>query len=154
MPIAPDALAALAADFAIGMPPIRGRRVQRLLKREVGGADHALIVALEGGRRAVLAFSASGAAFCATDGRGPSAAVVRWLHGSATGQEAAYELLKDALPLLGEVSVSLAGLLGPGRARPCDGRIPAGARDAFRMAMEALTLPAMSPARIGKAGSR
>ena len=100
MPIQPDALASLAGDYAKAMTSIRGRRVQRLLKREFGGADAVTVVQLDDGTRAVLGVSSSGAALCATDGRGKEAAVLKWLHGSDEGIEDRFDLLKDSLPLV------------------------------------------------------
>ena len=110
MPIDPDTLALLASDYAKGMTSIRGRRVQRLLKREFAGAERVLVVPVDGSVAAVLGLSASGAALCATDGRGPHAAVLKWLHGSAQGLETRFDLLKDSLPALGvnAVPISLA----------------------------------------------
>ena len=107
MPIDPTVLAALASDYAKPMTSIRGRRVQRLLRREFAGADRVLTVRLASGRPAVLGVSASGAALCATDGTGPHASVIKWLHGSAQATEARFDLLKDSLPLLSTHSVAL-----------------------------------------------
>jgi hypothetical protein len=110
MQIRPDALSSLASDYAKDMTSIRGRRVQRLLKREFAGADEVMVVRLEDdGARAVLGLSASGAALCATHGRGTHAAVLRWLHGSAAGIEDRFDLLKDSLPLLASTPVPVAG---------------------------------------------
>jgi hypothetical protein len=61
MPIDPDALTSLAGGYAKGMTSIRGRRVQRLLKREFAGADYVLVLQLESGAAAVLGLSARGA---------------------------------------------------------------------------------------------
>jgi len=103
-------LAALASEYAQGMTSIRGRRVQRLVKREFAGAAHVKIVDFGSGGRAVLGASASGAAWCATDGRGSHAAVVSWRHGSREGVETRYDLLKDSLPALETRTVPLADL--------------------------------------------
>jgi hypothetical protein len=39
MPINPDALSSLAREYAKDMTSIRGRRVQRFLRREFAGAE-------------------------------------------------------------------------------------------------------------------
>lgn len=100
MPIDATALSLLAADYAKSMTSIRGRRVQRLLKREFGGAEYVVVVQVGAAMPAVLGLSASGVAFCATDGRGKRASVIKWLHGSTEAVEADFDLLKDSLPLL------------------------------------------------------
>ncbi len=100
MPIDATALSSLAAAYAKGMTSIRGRRVQRLLKREFAGAEYLFIVELSSGRSAILGLSETGAAFCATDGRGKQASVVKWLHGSKEALEVRFDLLKDSLPAL------------------------------------------------------
>ena len=112
MPIDSDTLSSLASDYAKGMTSIRGRRVQRLLKREFAGADHVLMLHLGSGTTAILGLSDRGAAFCATDGRGKQASVVKWLHGSTKALQTDFDLLKDSLPVLGIKSLPLAGLLG------------------------------------------
>jgi hypothetical protein len=101
MLIAPELLSSLASDFAKDMTSIRGRRVQRLLKREFAGAEHVLIVDGGSGTAAVLGVSASGAAFCATSGKGKQASVIKWLHGSTQALQTDFDLLKDSLPVLG-----------------------------------------------------
>lgn len=114
-PIDPDALAALAAAYAQGMTSIRGRRVQRLVRREFAGAVHVLLAGCDApaaGRLScvVVGFSPAGAALCATDGTGPRASVVKWRHGDAQAVEAFYDLLKDSLPQVEERAVPLAEL--------------------------------------------
>jgi hypothetical protein len=109
MPIDSDTLSSLASDYAKAMTSIRGRRVQRLLKREFSGAEYVLMVEVGNGI-AVLGLSESGAAFCATDGRGKHASVLKWRHGSAEALETHFDLLKDSLPVLGTKSSPLAGL--------------------------------------------
>ena len=109
MPIDADALACLASDYAKGMTSIRGRRVQRLLRREFAGAEQVRLVRDESGTAAVLGFSPGGGAFCCTDGRGGHASVVRWRHGSTEALESRYDLLKDSLPLLGSHAATLEG---------------------------------------------
>lgn len=100
MAIDPSLLAALAADYTKDMTSIRGRRVQRLLRRELAGADQVLRVQLVSGEASVLGLSSSGAALCTTDGTGPHAALLRWRHGSETVEETQHDLLKDSLPVL------------------------------------------------------
>ena len=77
MPIDPDALSSLASEYAKDMTSIRGRRVQRLLKREFAGADYVLLAQVGSDTAAVLGLSASGAALCATDGTGKQASVFK-----------------------------------------------------------------------------
>ena len=107
MPIDADALSAVAAEYAKGMTSIRGRRVQRLLKREFAGADHVLIANVASGGSALLGFSESGVGFVATDGRGSQASVRKWLHGSKDATEVQFDLLKDSLPVLRTRTISL-----------------------------------------------
>ena len=57
MPIDPDTLASLASEYAKDMTSIRGRRVQRLLRREFAGAEYVLMVQLGPGVPAVLGLS-------------------------------------------------------------------------------------------------
>lgn len=104
-------LAALAADYARGMTSIRGRRVQRLIRREFAGAEQVSTVTLPSGMPAVHGWSAAGAAVCATDGRGRQASVFKWLHGAAEAVEARFDLYKDSLPVLGEDRLPLEPLL-------------------------------------------
>lgn len=107
MPISPEALAQLASDYARPMTSIRGRRIQRLIKREFAGADQVMIVNDGRGLATVMGVSASGAATCTTDGRGPSVSVIKWLHGADEGVETRYDLLKDSLPELSSTPVPL-----------------------------------------------
>ncbi len=101
MPIDADTLSSFAAGFAKGMTSIRGRRVQRLLKREFKGVDHVLLVEVGAGANAVLGLCASAAAFCATDGRGKHASVITWSPGATSALETRFDLHKDSLPALG-----------------------------------------------------
>jgi hypothetical protein len=138
MPINSNILSSLANHYAQGMTSIRGRRVQRLLKREFAGAEHVLMVRVGSGATAVLGLSATGAAFCATDGRGKHASVVKWLHGSAEALETRFDLLKDSLPALGTMSLPLADLRGKARVRVSAGSIPPQARALAALALQAL----------------
>lgn len=113
MPIHPDTLSAVASEYASGMTSIRGRRVKRLLKREFAGADRVSVVETGSGTPTVIGVSASGAALCATDGRGRQASVVAWLHGSTEARETCFDLLKDSLPVLSSRSLPLAGVCIP-----------------------------------------
>ena len=121
MPIDANALSALAAEYAKGMTSIRGRRVQRMLKREFAGAEYVLIVDVASGGRAVLGLSETGAGFVATDGRGRHVFVSKWLYGSKQAVEVQFDLLKDSLPGLRSRTVPLTRL-----PRRNDLHIPAG----------------------------
>lgn len=110
MPVQPDTLSSLASTYVKGMTSIRGRRVQRLLKREFAGAEYVFVLDASLGTAAVLGVSQNGAAFCATDGRGKQVSVVRWVHGSTEAHHTQYDLLKDSLPALSSGSLPLAGL--------------------------------------------
>jgi hypothetical protein len=140
MPIDPGALSALAADYAKGMTSIRGRRVQRLLTREFAGADHVLLMQVGADTAAVLGLSASGAAFCCTDGRGRQASILKWLHGSTEAVEAAFDLLKDSLPLLDAKALPLARLPGTDLAHLSPDSVPSEARALASRAIQALNL--------------
>jgi hypothetical protein len=110
VPIDPETLSSLASAYAKDMTSIRGRRVQRLLMREFGGADCVLPARLGAGTPAVLGLSAHGAALCATDGTGKQATVFKWLHGAAEALESQFDLHKDSLPLLGSAPIPMARL--------------------------------------------
>jgi hypothetical protein len=110
MPIDPDALVSLASAYAKDMTSIRGRRVQRLVKREFGGADHVAIVDVGSSIPAVIGVSDSGAAYCATNGTGKHATVIKWLHGAPDALASDFDLLKDSLPLLNARPVSMSDL--------------------------------------------
>jgi hypothetical protein len=138
VPIDPDTLSFLASDYAKGMTSIRGRRVQRLLKREFAGAEYVLIVQAGSGTTAVLGLSASGAAFCATDGRGKQVSVVKWLHGSTEALETHFDLLKDSLPVLDTRSLPLADLGRQAHLRVPVRSVPPQARALVSMALQAL----------------
>jgi hypothetical protein len=97
VPIDPQSLSSFASEYAKAMTSIRGRRVQRLLKREFGGADCLLPARTGSGAPAVLGLSAHGAALCATDG-------------ATQADQLQFDLHKDSLPLLGCISVPLARL--------------------------------------------
>ena len=138
MPIHPDALSSLASGYAKGMTSIRARRVQRLLKREFAGAEHVLVVQVGSGTSAVLGLSARGAAFCATNGRGKQASVVKWLHGSGQALEVSYDLLKDSLPVLSTDSLALPGLAEETHWCISAGSVPPEARPLVATAIQAL----------------
>ena len=113
MTINPDTLSSLASEYAQSMTSIRGRRVQRLLKREFAGADEVAIVNAAAGAvpTAVFGLSATGAALCATDGTGKHASVIKWRHGARRALETRFDLWKDSLPVLGTSSRPLADSL-------------------------------------------
>ena len=138
MPIDATSLSALATDYAKGMTSIRGKRVQRLLKREFAGAEYVLIVEGASGGRAVLGLSESGAGFTATDGRGRHASVSKWLHGSKEATEVQFDLLKDSLPVLGSKSIPLTGLLRKADLRISAGSVPPEASPLMSVALQAL----------------
>jgi hypothetical protein len=100
MRIDPDALSSLAAEYTRPMTSIRGRRVQRLIKREFAGAERVLVARTGDGVAAVLGTSALGAALCVTDGRGKGVSVFKWRHDSPAAFETRFDLLKDSLPEL------------------------------------------------------
>jgi hypothetical protein len=138
MPIDSVTLSSLASDYARGMTSIRGRRVQRLLKREFAGAEYVLMVQVGSGTTAVLGLSPSGAAFCATDGRGKQVSVLKWLHGSTEALDTQFDLLKDSLPVLGTKPSPLAGLLGQAHLRVSAGSVAPKARALVSMALQSL----------------
>jgi hypothetical protein len=128
MPIDPETLSSLARDYAKDMTSIRGRRVQRLLKREFCGADCVLPVRLGSGAPAVLGLSATGAALCATDGTGRQATVYKWLHSEEEALQSQFDLHKDSLPALSSERVSLARVREMARLRVLDDSVPPQAR--------------------------
>jgi hypothetical protein len=138
MAIDPDALLSLASEYARGMTSIRGRRVQRLLRREFAGADQVLQVPTGSGAMAVLGLSASGAAACATDGKGRQAAVLKWSHGSTVALETQFDLYKDSLPVLGSRTRSLASMRAQLRLQVPTGAVAPEARLWLAEALEAL----------------
>lgn len=137
MPIHPDKLSLLANEYAKGMTRIRGRRVQRLLKREFAEADYVLMVQLGPGVTAVLGLWASAAALCATQGRGKYASVLKWPHGAREAVETRFDLLKDSLPVVDAKTSLLAGLGTQARLIDADS-IPPQARVGASMALQAL----------------
>lgn len=101
MPIDAAALDAIARVYVAAMTSIRGRRVHRLLVRELGGYDRVFPVTMEDGASAVFAISDDGsAALCRSDGRGPSADVARWRRLSGATVTTAFDLLHDSLPIV------------------------------------------------------
>jgi hypothetical protein len=100
MPIDRDALAAIGRTYVAQMTSIRGRRVHRLIMRELARFDHVVPAVAEDGGATLFALGANGAAaVCRTDGRGPSAPMVELRLEGAT-VTTAYDLLKDSLPIL------------------------------------------------------
>lgn len=138
MPINPDSLSSFASEYAKGMTSIRGRRVQRLLRREFAGAEYLLLAPVGAGAAAVLGLSASGAAVRATDGTGRQASVVKWLHASTVALEKHFDLYKDSLPVLSSNTVPLVGLGTKLRLHFPAGTVPAHARPLVAKVLEAL----------------
>ena len=138
MAIEPDRLADFAANYARHMTSIRGRRVQRLLRREFAGADHVLLLQDDAGRTAVLGLSDTGAAWCATDGRGPAVSVLKWRHGAQEALDVRFDLLKDSLPVLASMHVPLAAVGRTSRWRIAHGAVPPQAHASARLALRAL----------------
>lgn len=128
MTIDPDVLSAFAAAYAARMTSIRGRRVQRLIRREFAGADHVLPVRTREGAPAVLGLSASGAALCATDGTGRQAAVLKWRHDGTEALEVRFDLYKDSLPVLESETLSPAALRARARLHGSPASVPTAAR--------------------------
>lgn len=138
MTIDANALSSIALEYTKAMTSIRGRRVQRLVKREFTGAAHVLLVGASSGVAAVLGVSAYGAALCATDGRGKVARVVKWLHGASAVHETQFDLHKDSLPALGTSLVPLARLREHAALRLPPGTMSAEARLLVAKALDAL----------------
>lgn len=97
----PERLDAVARTYTASMTSIRGRRVHRLAMRWLAGYDHVLPTVTADGTPALLALSSDGrAAFCHTDGRGPSADVVTCGPTPEVTVTSAHDLTKDSLPVL------------------------------------------------------
>ena len=118
MPLDPTALTSLAREYAKGMTSIRGRRVQRLLTREFAGAECVFVVQLDAAGPAVLGLSASGAAYCCTDGRGKHASIVKWRHGSTEAVEARFDFTPFVERLRAEVPDGVALVVGHSNSVP------------------------------------
>jgi hypothetical protein len=126
--IDPQTLSSFARDYAKDMTSIRGRRVQRLLKREFGGADWVLPAQLGSGAPAVLGLSATGAALCATDGAGRQATVYKWLYAQDVAIQSQYDLHKDSLPELSRQRVPLSRVREAARLAVPESSVPPQAR--------------------------
>jgi hypothetical protein len=101
MPVAKQVLDATVRAYVDTMTSIRGRRVHRLLMRELSRFDHVLKVTTENGAPALLALGEDGSvSVCRTDGRGPAAAVAEWGRLEGATVTMSYDLLKDSLPLV------------------------------------------------------
>jgi hypothetical protein len=140
VPIDPETLSSFASRYAKDMTSIRGRRVQRLIKREFGGADCVLPARLGSGAAAaaVLGLSATGAALCATDGTGTHATVFKWSSDGARAMELRFDLHKDSLPVLGSESVPLARLRELLRGCVAEGPVPPPAQAWLSRALQLL----------------
>lgn len=101
MPIKKETLDAIARTYVDTMTSIRGRRVHRLLMREVSRFDHVLRAVAEDGTPALLALAEDGsAAVCRTDGRGAAVAVAEWARLEGATVTTSYDLTKDSLPIV------------------------------------------------------
>lgn len=101
MPIDKQVLDATARAYVDTMTSIRGRRVHRLLMRELSRFDHVLKVTAEDGAPALLALGEDGSvSVCRTDGRGPAVAVAEWGRLEGATVTMSYDLLKDSLPIV------------------------------------------------------
>lgn len=97
----PERLDAVARTYTASMTSIRGRRVHRLVMRWMAGYDHVLPTVTADGTPALLALSADGrAAFCSSDGRGPSADLVTCGATPGVAVTSTHDLTKDSLPVL------------------------------------------------------
>lgn len=110
MPIDAETLSQLALNYASTMTSIRGRRIVRLLKREFAGAGKVVVLNDAPGPHTVLGISESGAAIWSTNGKGPTASIIKWLHGDPQAFEIKYDLLKDSLPVISSSSVAAPNL--------------------------------------------
>jgi hypothetical protein len=101
MPIDRDTLDAIARTYSATMTSIRGRRVYRLVMRELSRFDEVFPVTAEDGTPALLALGADGAAaVCRTDGRGSAAPIAAWKRLDGATVTTSYDLLKDSLPIV------------------------------------------------------
>ena len=101
MPIDPSTLHSIAAAYAEGMTTIRGRRVQRLLRRELASFDTVRRVKGADGGAALLGRKRDGTlAFCQTTGKGPAADVVVSAGPDGPTVTTSYDLSRDSLPTL------------------------------------------------------
>lgn len=135
MPIDPDTLSSFASEYVREMTSIRGRRVHRLLMREFAGARHVLSAQTGSGAAAVLGLSPSGAALCATDGKGKQATVLKWSHGSTVAIQTHFDLHKDSLPVLATGPLPLARLAG---LQVTAGSVPSEARSLVSKVLDVL----------------
>jgi hypothetical protein len=104
MPIDMDRLDEIARVYIAPMTSIRGRRVHRLVRRELARFDYVLPVATDDGAPALLALADDGSvAFTRTDGTGKAADVTER---GADGKTAttSYDLHKDSLPVVSRTS--------------------------------------------------
>jgi hypothetical protein len=101
MPMDAATLGAVAEAFTEGMTSIRGRRVQRLVRRELAAFDSVRSVKAEDGTPGLLARKRDGTlAFTHTTGRGPSADLVVSSGPNGPTVTTSYDLLKDSLPVV------------------------------------------------------
>jgi hypothetical protein len=94
-------LKATARAYVAKMTSIRGRRVHRLLMRELSRFAHVLPVTAQDGTPALFAVDDDGSVrVCRTDGRGAAAAVAEWARLEGATITISYDLLKDSLPIV------------------------------------------------------
>lgn len=138
MPIVPEKLEEFASEYAKDMTSIRGRRIQRLLKREFSGVEYILLAQIGEGTSTALGLSLSTATICATNGRGKTVSVVHWSYGSAVAVEQQYDLLKDSLPAVTSQSISINVLRERTRLRVVAKAVPTKARPFVSQVLQAL----------------
>ena len=100
MAITAAALDRIARAYTASMTSIRGRRVHRLLTREL--ARYEMVVAARAGAAtpALLALAQDGAAAaCSSDGRGAHVAIVHWARLDGATVTTCFDLAKDSLPV-------------------------------------------------------
>jgi len=134
VPIEREILSSLASEYVKDMTSIRGRRVQRQLKRVFAGSEYVLLAQLDCGIGAVLGLSPSGTAICVTDGKGKHASVVKWSHGSGAAHDAQFDLHKDSLPVLRTKAVPLTRL----GLHVAEGSVPPQARSLLSKVLQVL----------------
>jgi hypothetical protein len=96
-----DTLGAIASAYVAAMTSIRGRRVHRLVMRQLGRFDHVLPARTRDGGQALLAVGDDGCvALCQTDGRGPTVCLDAWAGPEARRGTTCFDLKRDSLPVV------------------------------------------------------
>jgi hypothetical protein len=99
----------IARGYVADMTSIRGRRVFRLLMRELAPFDTVRRVVAADGTIALVARAGDGSvAVCQTDGRGPAATIAHRRVAGGAITTSSFDLLKDSLPRLPAAAVSRA----------------------------------------------